>query len=215
VTFLLNDNLKVGLIQTGISLFLLVSVFIYAKKNLKVNRKYRVVEINKDSKKFKILILFLSKEENTDKYKDIESFEELINSRSHRWAMPVVAIKEHMNTLKEVQVITSSETEGQFSQFKNLIEKLFPKRTFSISHGGSADFNNLEEVQEVVEACYEDILKKGYKEKDVVVDITSGTKIASVGASAVTVVHPERYFQYVKERNGRKEVVVFNVDVVE
>ncbi|WP_297455937.1 hypothetical protein [Persephonella sp.] len=153
--------------------------------------------ISEPPAKKKNLILFLSPS-NTDT-SQIRSFEDFKNIRTS-WQMPVIAIKYHLPELKNVYVILSSRSKNQFKNFVFLIKKLFPEQNLNIVPIGldkNIDFENMEELKEIIEQTY-DLIKRKYKAKDkeIIIDITGGQKLVSIVGALQTLIK-DREFQYV------------------
>ena len=205
----------VGLLQLILSALLTVGIFIYAKISLKRDVKYRVVQVNAKAQSFKVLTIFLSEEdsEKLSEYRNMRFPEEILRSdKRYKWEMPVRGIMEHADSLRKLYVLCSPKSENNFEDFKELIHRLFGN--LEVVHAATVDFNNLKEVSEAIEKIYETETSKGIKEEEIVVDITSGTKITSIAGCASTIPYPNRYFQYVTS-SGPKEVKVFNMDLID
>ena len=152
--------------------------------------------ISEPPAKKKNLILFLSPSGDVSQ---INSFEDFKNIRTP-WQMPVVAIRYHLPELKNVYVILSSRSKTQFEDFVLLIKKLFPEQNLNIVPIGldkNIDFENMEELKEIIEQTY-DLIKRKYKSKDkeIIIDITGGQKLVSIVGALQTLIK-DREFQYV------------------
>jgi len=204
-----------ALSQLIISFAILTSLFIYAKKSIEKDARYRVVQVDKKAQNFRTMIMFLSEEdkENLLAYKNIHSLDDLLKGhKRYRWEMPVRGIMEHIDSLLKVYVICSPTSEDNFADFQELLQRLF--NNLDVINGGQANFYSLRDVNGLIEKIYEKERTEGIKEEEIVVDITSGTKITSIAGCASTITYPNRYFQYVTSSDP-KEVKVFNMDLID
>ncbi len=118
-----------------------------------------------------------------------------------KWEMPLKAIDFHKSRIETLYLFTSSGVKGtsQVSDlFVRAVKALYPGISVKELVPGGVDFQNIEEVFEAVENLYTDAAAHGYKEKDVLVDITGGMKPNSIAASIATLA-AGRKFQYVSE----------------
>jgi hypothetical protein len=212
--FLRND-LFIGMLMLIFSIAILIFLYLFAKRELRKRVKYRVEETAK--RDFKILVLFLSREKDPERYEEIKSLEDLRrvseDKNQHlRWEMPIIAINEYKKSLKKIVVIPSQQSYEQFSHFKDLVVRIFGDGVV-VDVKREVDFEKIEDIQEVIEEIYESFKREGFKNADIVIDITGGQKPVSIAGAAATIIYPDRYFQYVS--TVTKEVKVFNMNSVE
>jgi hypothetical protein len=166
-----------------------------------------------EPEKKKVLILFLSNVradkdqiENTIKNvaetPDLEGkIEKIQNSKDMRnWRMPLEAIKLHLPKLKKVVVITSPASSKQFNQFKKLVETVFNKN-FEIVEKKAKDFESVKHIFNIIREIFEELEREKYKAKDVIIDVTGGTKPVSIAGALTTPYYPDRKFQYISTTN--------------
>ena len=210
ISQLISGHYKKALIQLSISVLILFILVLLARKYAITEVKYKI-DTTKD-KHFKVIIGFLSKD-NPDIYKSINTLEDF-NDRKLSWEMLVRAIKEHEETVEIVIIIPSKESDNQFDAFKELILRVLKnKQNLKIYKKSPVDFENIEQIHETIENIYKKLKNEGYRERDIVVDITGGQKPVSIAGAASTVIYPDRYFQYVSTKT--KEVKVYNMDIFE
>ena len=124
------------------------------------------------------------------------------------WKMPLLAIRHHQRTLKEVYAITSAGEKSsknrkqpgshrEFNLFKEVFEIVFERKGFikELTRGG-IDFEDAQAAFDTINRFYERQIKKGIKKEHIVVDVTGGKKISSIGGALATL-SLGRKFQYV------------------
>ncbi|ABM61418.1 hypothetical protein [Halorhodospira halophila] len=137
----------------------------------------------------------------------------LVNDALSNWRMPLEAIRAHLPKLERVVVIYSSGTHGsckQFPVFRQLVESLLDGAdrqvtvegldTHSTEMAHGCDFEDVSAVWRAIESVWNGLIKtRGLRlrERDVLVDITGGTKKASVAAALFTQAQGRRC-QYVR-----------------
>ncbi len=129
-----------------------------------------------------------------------------------RWEMPYLAIRHHLSNpgrLERLFVITSSGekgTTGLFPSFQKFVKQVFPGGKFEIEElpRGGIDFEDIEGVFKLIEDFY----KRGFKEGDILVDITGGQKTNSIAGALVTL-STGRRFQYISTKD--KQVRAYDV----
>lgn len=117
------------------------------------------------------------------------------------WEMPLKAIEFHKSRIETLYLFTSSGVKGTTTDsnlFVRLVKVLYPGISVVELVPGGLDFENIQEIFRVVEDLYGYALAHGYKEKDVLVDITGGKKTNSIAASIATLA-AGRKFQYISE----------------
>ncbi len=207
---LISGHYKKAFIQLGVSVLILSFLVFLARRYAVTELKYKI-DTAKD-KHFKVIIVFLSKD-NPDIYRNINTLEDFKNKKLS-WEMPLRAIKEHEETVERVIIIPSRESDTQFDAFKELISNILKdKINLKIQKHNPVDFENIEQIHETIENIYKKLKNEGYRERDIVVDITGGQKPVSIAGAASTVIYPDRYFQYVSTKT--KEVKVYNMDIFE
>ena len=118
-----------------------------------------------------------------------------------KWEMPLKAIEFHKSRIETLYLFTSSGDKGttkESGMFIMVVNALYPEISVVELVSGGMDFQNIEEVFGAVENLYTAAAAHGYKEKEVLVDITGGMKPNSIAASIATLA-AGRKFQYVSE----------------
>ncbi|NUK48199.1 hypothetical protein HUN82_08630 [Prosthecochloris sp. DSM 1685] len=172
-------------------------------------------------KTYKVLAVFLSpfgvwNPNQTETYKTIDELRAVVDSddcdrekmNDTKWAPSLSAIEYHRKTLREVVVFTSKETSTEFTVFRALVRRLYPSLKVREMSEGGMDFENIEAVFNGVNKLYTDAIGDGYREKDILVDVTGGNKPNSIAAAMATLA-AGREFQYL---NKSREVRSFDVD---
>lgn len=169
----------------------------------------------------KVLAVFLSpfgvwNSNQTETYQKIDEIRTVVDSddcdrermNDTKWAPSLSAIEYHKKTLREVVVFTSKETSAEFTVFRALVRRLYPSLKVREIVKGGMDFENIESVFNGVNKLYKDAIGEGYREKDILVDVTGGNKTNSIAAAMATLA-AGREFQYL---NKTREVRSFDVD---
>jgi hypothetical protein len=169
----------------------------------------------------KVLAIFLSPLVRKLKPEDIEnaikarSFSKTKNTlNGTEWEMPVKAIEHHSPEV--VYVLTSEGSTGTTNLmplFQTTIEKLFPSviKVVEFPKGG-IDFEDIRKVFSSIEDLYREAIRKGFKEDEIIVDITGGQKTNSI-AGAIATLSIGRKFQYISTRD--KKVSSYDVGYFE
>lgn len=98
-------------------------------------------------------------------------------------------------------------TANDFEQCRDMICHYFPGLPKESVEKCEANFDSLDELIAVYRGI---IAREAEHKKEIMLDVTSGTKVVSIAAAMVTLEHPQIEFQYV-ETNGDKNVRSFNV----
>ena len=117
------------------------------------------------------------------------------------WEMPLKAIEFHKSRIETLYLFTSSGSKGTTADsdlFVRLVKVFYPGISVAELVPGGLDFENLKEIFSAVEVLYGDALAHGFKENEVLVDITGGKKTNSIAASIATL-SAGRKFQYISE----------------
>jgi hypothetical protein len=179
----------------------------YELKNA-LKHEGRIEVISKEPSHAKVIAIFLSplfrklKPEDIQKNLTEENLsKEMLNGSE--WEMPIKAIEFHSPEV--LYILTSKGANGTHNLvplFKDVIERLFPSlKAIELKHGG-IEFEDIKEVFDSIEGLYEEVKKNGFREDDIIVDITGGQKTNSV-AGAIATLALGRKFQYVSTRDKR------------
>ncbi len=136
----------------------------------------------------------------------------LERARQFTWEQLLRAMQRHAESgvLREVYLIGSpgkSGTAAQFQDCRDLLRLFYPALPESAYQSREADFEAIDKLLEVYTGITASCRHPG---RDLVIDVTGGTKVVSIAAAMVTLEHPEIEFQYV-ETGGEKRVRSFNV----
>jgi len=140
------------------------------------------------------------------------------------WRMPLEAIAHHMQRLEVVVLVTTSGKEGshrQLETFTGLAQRLLPANrqgqlrfpsVGSFLNDGrfrdGVDVTNASEVFDAIGDAHEQ-LRASYPERDILIDLTGGTKLSTGIAALVAARITQRSFQYVD--TGDKQVRTYDV----
>lgn len=224
------DYLLGGLGPAGINYKLLISIFIILLfwifvVNVVHGDKDKIIVNNDQSLPAKELVLFLSN------FRNIASKESLINagelvSKEYleqkyaenafhfdllldtTWEMPFRAIQHHASKLQHVVLVTSSggkKSSLESDLFVKLAHVLYPNIRIE-EH--VVDFENLEQIFDLINHVYEKAKQSGLREDDVLVDITGGQKTNTI-AAAIATLAIGRQFEYIT--TGEKIVRSYDV----
>jgi hypothetical protein len=130
------------------------------------------------------------------------------------WRMAYEAIAMQMKELQlsKLIVIASADASGAkldgsfrfFDTFQTSMSKLtdLPIEKICLAAGclQGVDFENAEKLYQVMEEIYADLARKGYKNEEIIMDITGGQKMPSILGGVVTLVEGRR-LQYVSTRD--------------
>ncbi len=199
-------NLK--LLCSGLILF----SFYWAIKNIVSQSK---IYVTADSPaQIKVLCVFLSPfktraNSRNDSYYEIIEIHKALHSNDldqlkleeTTWKMPLKAIEHHGARLKQVRIFTSCGEKGsskQFDVFRSLVNYLYPTVQVKEEFSGGIDFLDIRAIFDAVDNLYAEAVEEGYRENDVLVDVTGGHKTNSIAASVATLAKG-RQFQYINE----------------
>ncbi|MDU2360082.1 MAG: TM1812 family CRISPR-associated protein, partial [Campylobacter concisus] len=153
------------------------------------------ISINNEPKKAKALVLFLSpnssEEEKLEKFKSLEGF------KSNNYFMPLTAIDYHKNRLTKLVIACSDQSFNDKDKFSKCVQNIFGSNIAKIIEIKSAgDFEKAKNVYDFLENTYEELKKEGFKEDDIVFDVTGGQKVIAI-AGAMFAIPNDRHLQYV------------------
>ena len=193
-----------SLLMLGTSFLILLGLYFFAVRYAS-EVEFDVFEAPPDKKR--ALILFLSDLRNEESVKKVienlktgkESLKNFDLNRFERWRMPYEAISYHLPKLENVVVITSNRSSPQFSTFKELVRTVFPK-DLNVEERKLKSFESVKEIFKEIDSIYKDLKNRGIKERDVIIDVTSGQKTNSIAAAFMTLYY-DREFQYVSTQD--------------
>lgn len=135
--------------------------------------------------------------------------------------MPFEAIQLHARRLKQIAVIPSADTsnlEGKnkedgtwrnFLDFAKLASTLCDDKDLiifdassEISNKKGVDFEDAAELADLINLVYQCFYEQGYKDVDIMIDITGGQKVPTIAGASVALAEGRR-FQYVSTRDYR------------
>lgn len=181
-----------------------LGLFYFRLKSL--NKKYANdddinIQVQRSTPK-KALILTLSKHYNMENIVNIKSIKMTNLGKKKRdnniasWQMPLEAILYHLEKLESLVIVTSNESDEQYMEFLNLLNRLIEKN-ISVDKV-CANINELDDIKRAYHEVTD--LVSGYSNKEVVYDITSGTSLNTIAGSYFTL-NSDRLIQYVDTNN--------------
>lgn len=156
--------------------------------------------------KAKILIWFLSPPGASPDETDPKKM------RSWRMAYEAIHTLAQLGALERVIVIASSDSSGEkqdgtwryFDAFRRAISASTgveeSKIVISPQHPKGVDFEDAKHLFDALDQIYEDLIAEGYKEEDILLDITGGQKMPAVVGGVVGLGEGRR-IQYVSTRD--------------
>lgn len=177
-------------------------------------RKVLVVGLSKPSKEIKGFDL--GKDASIILYKDatgdllkIHSLDDALENMQqdevrHNWQQSLRAVNHHAKEqLKLLVVVPSSGNDGsgqhteQFKAWMNHYKHTGRWKNFDVETVTAANYEHFKELQDSYIAAIRLAEKMGFKESDVVIDVTAGQKTTSIAAAMVTLT-TEADFQYIQ-----------------
>ena len=196
----------------------------------------RVLEEKKKGKHRKVLVIGLSLPPKTVRgfdlgggkaivlYKDapgdllpIHSLDgAMADMRRHNWQQSLRAVDYHAKTMLELLIVVpSSGNEGsghftdQLKQWMLHYQTAAAWKPFKIEICPAVNFEGLKDLQDAYTSAIRLAEKNGFKESDVVIDVTGGQKTTSIAAAMVTLTS-EADFQYV-QTEGSHDTITYSV----
>lgn len=142
---------------------------------------------------------------------------------TNKWRMPLEAVVYHLPTLEKLIIITSNASSAQLGQFKGPVQiaadtilteagetrklDIVSIENFGEEFKSGIDFESANELEHALNTIYDRLTQKEFRETDVLVDITGGTKLVGAIGAAVTL-SKSRQFQYV---TNTYEIKTYNV----
>jgi hypothetical protein len=218
LTFLVSGWLPDGIAelcsgkwQSGLSKFgISIVILAYIGHQLKRAVRYegRIEVLSNPPSPAKVVAIFLSPLIRKTRPEDIESALENESFSQEtldgtEWEMSIKAIEYHSPEI--LYVFSSKGEKGTHSivpLFRKAIERLFPSLKVNEWKEYGIDFEDISEVFDSVEELYAKAKSDGYKENDIIVDITGGQKPNSIAGATATLAIG-RKFQYVSTIDKR------------
>jgi hypothetical protein len=131
------------------------------------------------------------------------------------WQQLLHMIRPHLGKLQKLVLVLSSGDHGSIKHKKDCEDFLrlyLPNEKIAVaSDPDGIDFGDPHTVFTTVTRCIDEAVQEGFAAGDILVDVTGGTKPASVGAAFATLQHTEVEFQYV---NNQGKPLSFNTTTV-
>lgn len=116
-------------------------------------------------------------------------------------------------TLERVILLGSKGKDGSFEMARGVIRDWLG-RYLGVEHveihPKEVEFEDLQTLKDTFDELVQNLVQRGYRERDIVIDATGGPKTASIATALATLERPELEFQYVETRNNPR-VLSFNV----
>lgn len=191
---------RLSLIQVSVSVvFIGWTVFQVRKLT---NRIKPTIDIDRAPAKAKGLILFLSDNRDSKLYAE-ETIQTISDLGTNSFRMPLSAIAYHQERLEQVVVFCSESSQKVFEDFCASVRKLITKSE-KITLQKVSTLMNYEDADMLYDNLAEqfEYLKKehNFKDKDIVIDVTGGTKVVVIAGILFGLPH-NREVQYVSTSN--------------
>ncbi len=212
---LLEKQCRSGSIKLCVSFAVILYIWFKLRKAIKHRGKIEVIQERPLPKK--VLAVFLSP---LIKKLKKEALQERLNNgnltekdiEETEWEMPLRAIRHHGQGLKKVYVLTSPLTHGLIDIFRSVVKQFYPSVEVEEVKPGGIEFQDIKVVFEAVEDIYNRAKEQGFKESDVIVDVTGGQVTNSI-AGAIATLTLGRKFQYVSTKD--KNVLAYDIGYFE
>ena len=140
--------------------------------------------------------------------------------KNFKWQQNLRAARHHKERLKAIYLVGSAGVKGSGSPESRkvalrLFGGYFPGVQVEMPLDGAPDFEDLEGTCKALLQVVEMAKDAGYRESDIVVDITGGQKTASVAAALVTLDRPDVVFQYMGTGESINKAFGFNATSVD
>ncbi|MCS6955782.1 MAG: hypothetical protein NZM44_05445 [Candidatus Calescibacterium sp.] len=198
---------------TSSNFFFMVWVFI---KDLDLNLKFSVKEINSDQVKFRGIIIFLSvlNDNFLEKVKGIKNISEIAQDRIS-WEMQLRIIQKFSENLQFIYIIGSDNYKSQkgsyyqIDDFIQILKNLGYENFIIQKHNEPIDFENLEVNIRSLELAYNFLRNQNLKPNEILIDITGGQKIQSAAGAFCGLAY-DRYFCYIST-NNKDNIRIYDV----
>ena len=142
------------------------------------------------------------------------------------WQQTLRAAHHHNEKLEKLVLIGSSGKTGSGTQLElahDFFSYYFPDKVSIMGADiegkkfdleWQADFENLDDLRELLAKTLKTLQKEGYKQKDIVIDCTGGQKTASIAGVLMTLDKPDLACQYVRTDGGDNTGKVLGFDAV-
>lgn len=131
------------------------------------------------------------------------------------WQQLLHVISRHRGELQKLLLVMSSGARGSSRQQEDCEKFLglyLPGVEIAIASSQSGiDFDDTHAVYTTVTRCIDETVRQGIAAESILVDVTGGTKPASIGAAFATLQHTEVEFQYI---NSQRTPLSFNTTTI-
>ncbi len=142
------------------------------------------------------MVLFLSSINNKKCIECLKAYDwTVLNTERFSWKICQRGMEAHKSRLNTVWVICSPESGEQYAWFEGMFHELYPNIAFIRCDVRS--FEDISGITDALEGIFSD-LPQNIDESDVVIDVTSGQKPASIAGMMVSLVNTNRQVQYVQ-----------------
>lgn len=172
-----------------------IAIFLLVRQAIPKSVTNVDINIIDKPKEAKALVLFLSP--NSSKEEELANFKSLEEFKSCNYFMPLTAIDYHKDKLKKLVVACSDKSFADKDKFLKCVQNLFGD---NITNGSTVknicDFEKAKNVYDFLENTYDTLKKEGFKEDDIVFDVTGGQKAISI-AGTMFAIPNNRHLEYV------------------
>lgn len=127
---------------------------------------------------------------------DLPALIEALGKTKWNGAMLLRAIAHHLASLERLHLLATAKiTPDARHAWNTLLRRYCPK--VQIAWHDIHDSESLDQYRQTVNRICEKALKNGFSAQDIIIDVTGGQKVASIGTAAATLENPALEFQYV------------------
>ena len=179
-----------------VQIFGSIAIFLLVKQIIPKNVANVEISINNEPKKAKALVLFLSQITKKDG-EDPTKFMKLEEFKNFNCFMPLKAIEYHKDMLTKIVIVCSDQSSKDKDNFLKIIQNIFGEEIIkAIAIKNVSNFERAKDIYDFLENTYEELKKEGFKEDDIVFDVTGGQKVIAI-AGAMFAIPNDRHLQYV------------------
>lgn len=141
---------------------------------------------------------------------DLPAMIELLSEKGihWNWQQNMRSLAVHSKGVEQVVLLGSCNAPGgkpngsvnRLEEITRLLTRFVPRARFHDNREEPCDFNKMEHLRHTIVHWVEEMEGLGYRQEDIIVDVTGGTKTASIAAALATLTLGGVEFQYIPER---------------
>ena len=181
-------------------------------------RKTKKLRLYPEKRKILIMALSYNKDLNASKeiLKNVINNNELDSFKSYiNWLLPLRSLKYHSSKLEKAIFLVSQQSNQQWDEFVKLVEILDKKENIKlrdkIQKTRALDFNDHEDIIDELRILLKSIMRHGYKDEDISVNISGGTSAVTLSLTLFAL-EENRQIEYFTQFDLPAKLKVFNVN---